>query len=197
MNTTTTTTTTTTIKHPVIVLFIRYECYFPVFYNEQKQHASDYFNRNKLIIKYLHMYFNKKTTKEKNGILVISENEEHLINLQKNFSDDICTFVMENRFKRKEILFELNQKRELVFATYDNLLNPLFSNKLGYINVVFFLTSQPVSIGISIVNKIISCKENKERLIIMDLVNSFQDQNIRKKHYQEYKEDIKIITRMN
>ena len=151
------------------------------------------FRRNELIIKYLHMYFKKKKQGENNGILVISENEEHLIALQKNFNEDISSFVLENRFKRKEILFDLKQKKELIFTTYMDLTNPLFSNELGYINVIFFLTPRTSSNAITIVKKIISCKEaeDKEQLIVMDLVDNFphtfKQYKIRKSHYQEYK----------
>ena len=139
----------------------------------------------------------KKKKDKKEGILLISENEEHLIDLQKNFSNEISTFILETRFKKKEILFDLTQKKELVFTTYVDLTNPLFSNALGYINVIFFLTPRTCKNGMSIIKKIVSCKENKERLIVMDLVDSFshtiQEYNIRKTQYEQYK-DIKITS---
>jgi hypothetical protein len=156
--------------------------------------------RNDLIMRCLKVYFIKKEQGHGEGFLLVSENDQHLIELQKNFSDSICTFIMENRLKQKEILYELKQKRELVFATYVDLTNPLFSNELGYVSVIFFLTPRTPDNGISIIKKIINRKspsEKKHRLVVMDLVDSFSHTKhqfeTRKAKYQEFM-DVRITT---
>ena len=155
------------------------------------------FTRNELILKYLHLYFKKKERGKGGGILVISECQDHVFELQKNFNDEICTFIVGNQFKKKEIVYELKQKKELVFSTYADLRNPLFSNLLGFISVIFFLTPSSPKNGMDIIKNIISCKDDddKGRFVVMDLVDNFeytkQQFLNRKRNYQEYK-DIQI-----